>query len=240
MNLAFKIQDGLISLVYPRRCPICDNPVKPFGALICDGCITNVKLVGETTCYKCGKPLEDDAQEYCEDCLKHVHLYKHGMSVFEYKSISDSIYRYKYKGRREYAAWYGEYMTKALSAKLSAIKADALIPVPIHRSKMRARGYNQATLIAKELSKQTGIPVYDKLVTRVKKTTPLKDLTPEERNNILRGAFKLTTNDVKLESIVIIDDIYTTGSTIDAVALPFLRAGIKNIYFATLAIGRGV
>ena len=111
------------------------------------------------------------------------------------------------------------------------------MPVPIHWSRMRRRGYNQAQLIARELSKYSGIPVKEKLIRRCVKTAPLKDLGPLERQNNLKKAFKICQNDVKLKTIVIIDDIYTTGSTIDAMAKTFYQSGVENVYFMTLTIG---
>ena len=232
--------EALVSLIFPRRCPICDRPVRPYGAFACDDCADGVGFVHGATCYKCGKPLTDEAMEYCEDCARTRHVFNRGISLFEYRSVSDSIYRFKYRGRREYAAWYGRVMAQKLGGKLLSLHPDALVPVPIHSSKMRSRGYNQSALIARELSDRINIPVWEDAVRRIKRTTPLKDLTPSERNIILRGAFKLGVNDVKLKTIVIIDDIYTTGATVDAVADVFLRNGARDVFFATLATGKGV
>ena len=232
--------EAAISLVFPRRCPVCDNPVDPYGAYVCDACRDRVVYVGGATCYKCGKPLDDESREYCEDCAGSRHLYERGMALYEYRSVSDSIYRFKYKGRREYADWYGSEMAEYMGHRILQLHPDALVPVPIHESKKRSRGYNQASLIAHRLSNHLGIPVRDDLVQRVKRTSPLKDHTPSERNLILRGAFKIGVNDVKLKTIMVIDDIYTTGATIDAVAEVFAQHGVKHIYFATLAIGKGV
>lgn len=239
-SLIKRINETVISLFFPRRCPICDEPVKPFGALACEACAKKVRYVHGATCYKCGKPLSDNTTEYCEDCSRHGHLYTQGMALFEYKSVSDSIYRFKYKGRREYADWYGERIVTLLGNRIVELKPDVLVPVPVHKSKLKKRGYNQAALIAKVMSEYLKIPCADRLIEREKKTTPLKDLTPRERNNILRGAFKLKADVVKLDTIVIIDDIYTTGATIDAIADVFLQAGVKKIYFVALGIGKGV
>ena len=234
------IKDKLVSLVFPRRCPVCDRAVKPFGALACRECETKVRYVKEPVCFKCGKPLEDDTKEYCFDCEHTRHSYDRGYALFEYKSVADSIYRFKYKGRQEYAAWYGDRICERLGNVIRSINPDAIIPVPIHKSKMRTRGYNQAGLIAHEISKRLSIPVYDDLVIRDKKTAPLKEYTPAERNNILRGAFKITANDVQLKTIIIVDDIYTTGATIDEVSEALRGIGARKIYFITLAIGKGL
>ena len=234
------IKDKLVSLIFPRRCPVCDRAVKPFGALACRECETKVRYVKEPVCFKCGKPLEDDTKEYCFDCEHTRHSYDRGYALFEYKSVADSIYRFKYKGRQEYAAWYGDRICERLGNVIRSINPDAIIPVPIHKSKMRTRGYNQAGLIAHEISKRLSIPVYDDLVIRDKKTAPLKEYTPAERNNILRGAFKITANDVQLKTIIIVDDIYTTGATIDEVSEALRDIGAQKIYFVTLAIGKGL
>lgn len=230
----------LLDLFFPRHCPICDDIVKPFGELICKKCKSKVKFVSGPLCYKCGKPLENDTIEYCSDCKKRRHFYKQGMSVFEYKSVSDAIYRFKYKNRQEYVDYFGEQMARYLGQKIKATGAQALIPVPIHKTKYRKRGYNQAELIARSLSNHIRVPVENGLIYRQKNTKPLKDLAPAERNINLNGAFKLACNGVKLETIVIIDDIYTTGATIDAMSQELMKAGVKNIYFATLSIGRGL
>ena len=230
----------LVNLLFPRRCVVCDNPVNPYGKLICHDCAKTLRYVRGPRCYKCGKPLSDETMEYCDDCKRHEHEYISGMALFEYKTVADSIYRFKYRGRREYAKFYGGQLALVFGMKLRALKIQAIVPVPIHKSKMHTRGYNQAKLLADELSKHTKIPVIDNLVIRNKKTVPLKDLSPAERNNNLRGAFKIGRNGVKLETIIIIDDIYTTGATVDEISRLLHGAGIANVYFLSLAIGQGV
>ena len=114
------------------------------------------------------------------------------------------------------------------------------MPVPIHRSKKNSRGYNQAQVIAAGLGRLLQIPVDDRLIRRVRRTKPMKDLSAAERQNNLKKAFKICRNDVKLNTIIIVDDIYTTGSTIDAMSYELRRAGVKHIYYVALAIGRGL
>lgn len=131
-------------------------------------------------------------------------------------------------------------MARILGKRILALHPDALVPVPIHAEKKRQRGYNQAELIAAELGRLLHVPVETKLIKRVQKTKPMKDLSAQERQNNLKRAFKICKNDVKLNTIIIIDDIYTTGSTIDAMAHELRLAGVKYIYFAALAIGNGM
>ncbi len=227
-----------LDFLFPKRCPICDDIVGFRKGDVCPHCLQKIKLIKGPSCMKCGKPLEDEA-EYCFDCRKKKHLFRRGIAVFEYRSIASSIYRFKYGGRQEYAVFFGKCMAGRLEGQLKRWKAEALVPVPIHPSRKRERGYNQAELLARGISDQTGIPVRCDLIARRKKTAPQKDLDDAERQNNLKKAFKMIKNDVKLNTIVIIDDIYTTGSTIDAMTATLQEAGIKNIYFAVLAIGVG-
>ncbi len=229
----------LTDLIYPRHCPVCDGLTGYSHELICKSCRGRVRYIGGVVCVKCGKPLSQE-EEYCYDCARKQHYYKSGMALFEYKSMSAAIYRFKYKGRQEYADFFGKKLAEHLEDNLRIWKPEAFVPVPIHSSRMRARGYNQAEVLAKRLSRETGIPTRADLIKRCKKTAPQKNLSDGERQNNLKKAFKICRNDVKLNTIVIIDDIYTTGSTIDAVAYELQKKGIANIYYASLAIGRGL
>ena len=235
-----KFQGILLDILYPRRCPVCDRAVKPFGSLICETCKEEFEYIREPYCMKCGKELEQGETEYCGDCMRHKHLFISGRAVFVYKDMSDSIYRFKYKGRQEYAAYYAECMAQRLGKWITKCRPDALVPVPIHNTKKRVRGYNQAEALARELGRIMNIPVETKLIKRVRKTVPMKDLSVSERQNNLKRAFKICRNDVKLSTIIIIDDIYTTGSTIDAISYELRKAGVGRIYFVALAIGKGL
>ena len=230
----------LLSLLYPRRCPVCDEPVKPWNALICGECEPALTYIKPPRCMKCGKHIADSGKEYCADCAAHAHLYDRGCALFSYQSVSASIARFKYHGRREYAAFFAACMADVLGNFIRDCQADAFVPVPLHKSRKRRRGYNQAEVLARELSALTGIPVCDDLVGRVKKTVPMKELSAVDRQNNLKKAFKILRNDVKLNTIIIIDDIYTTGSTIDAMSRVLKSAGVERIYFMALAIGRGI
>lgn len=229
-----------VTLLFPRRCPVCDEPVRPWNALVCAECAPKFEYIKPPRCLKCGKHIGDGTKEYCDDCAAHPHLYDSGRALFSYRSVSASIARFKYSGRREYAACYAACMEKQLGGFIRACRAEALVPVPLHKSRFKKRGYNQAGELAKAISALTGIPVRADLIARTGKTAPMKDLSAAERQNNLKKAFKICRNDVKLKIIIIIDDIYTTGSTIDAMSRELKKTGVERIYFITLAIGRGI
>lgn len=230
----------LKDLLFPRRCPVCDRPVKPAGAYICTACAEKLRYVAQPACMKCGKALRDAQQEYCYDCAHKKHEYVRGVSLYQYGSIRSTVYRFKYGGRREYAEFLGKEMAERLGKQIREWKPDALIPVPLHPDRMRKRGYNQARLLAEEAGKRLGIPVKSDWIRRVKNTAPQKLLDGRERQNNLKKAFNIVQNDVKLNTIVIIDDIYTTGSTVDEMAKECRRHGVSRVYFAALSIGSGI
>ncbi len=232
--------EGIINLFFPRRCPVCDDVIKISEGLICRNCVPGIKYITGPVCMKCGKMLPAEGAEYCHDCSVRHHNYDRGMALYDYKSIADSIYRFKYKGRQEYADFYGAEISRYLGPEIKRMKPDVLLPVPVHPKKLRDRGYNQAEVLTKVLSRHLQIPMETKLIIRQKVTVPQKELNERERQNNLKKAFKIAQNDVKLNTIVIIDDIYTTGIKIDAIAEEFKKIGVGKVYFTTLAIGRGI
>lgn len=232
------VKDTMLDLLFPRRCVCCDA-VLAFGKKeLCPECKECMVYIREPFCMKCGKQLADE-REYCEDCMKREHTFIQGSAVFDYGSVADAMYRFKNQGRREYAEFFGKELYRTKKDWLRMIRPDGLVPVPIHKSRMRKRGYNQAAELAKHLSRDTGIPVYDQWIVRVSDTKPLKELHARERQNYLKKAFKIVQNDVKLNTIVIIDDIYTTGSTIDSMAQTIRECMDCRIYYLAVAIGRG-
>jgi len=235
-----RIMDAAWNLIFPPRCPVCDGIVKNGKREICESCRPKVKYITEPRCLKCGKHLSEEEQEYCRDCSARPHLYRQGRALYDYGSVAGAIYRFKYKEKREYGDVFGEELAYFLGDYIRRIRPDALIPVPLYPMKERVRGYNQAKVLAEVLGKHLNIPVESDLVRRNRNTKALKSLNSKERLNNLKNAFILSKNSVKLKTIIIVDDIYTTGSTIDAVSEVLLKAGVENIYFITLAIGQGI
>ena len=118
-------------------------------------------------------------------------------------------------------------------------RAQAFVPIPLHPSRRRKRGFNQAELLAKELSGRSGIPADAGLLMRVKKTRAQKELNDQERLTNLKDAFSVRKRKVPYQNIILVDDIYTTGSTMDAAAKVLKENGAKNIYFVCICVGNG-
>ena len=234
-----KVAERVLNLIYPRRCLMCDGILMAGERDVCRRCEPEVQIIRGPYCMKCGKALEREEDEYCKDCLCYPHRYEKGRSLFVYDgAVKKSLYRFKYGGRKEYAHGYACLTEEHLGAYIKEIHPEALVPVPLHRRKYRMRGYNQAEVFAKQLGNRMGIPVASKLVRRVKNTLPQKELDLTQRQNNLKKAFKINKNDVKLNTIIIVDDIYTTGSTIDALAATLKEAGVQKVFFLTISGGR--
>ncbi len=236
--------ENLTHLLFPPRCPFCDKVLFSSVFLeqqwVCPACVRKPEYVQEPVCKKCGKPLEDQRKEYCYDCKKQKHIFRQGKALWVYqKETRSSIYRFKYQGRQEYAHYYGRELAQKYGAWIEKCQIDGLVPIPLSRKRQWQRGFNQAALIAKEVSRQTGIPVYEDLLVRVRDTRAQKELNDEERKNNLKKAFKTKANKVQLDHILLIDDIYTTGSTMNEAADQLRKSGTDEVYCLSLSIGRG-
>lgn len=207
--------------------------------MICEKCVPLLPLNCGHQCEKCGKPVED-AEELCHDCIESEHVFTKGMGIFLYDDIMrTSIHKFKYQGRREYGRFYGSAAWKYGKEQLERWNPQVLIPVPVHKSRKAERGYNQAEVIARVLADQMGIPVASDVVIRIKKTKAQKDLSPEERKKNLESAFAKGKSSLLWKRVLLIDDIYTTGSTADAVSKILRASGAEEIYVLSICIGKG-
>ena len=239
MKKVKKGREVLYSILFPRRCPICDHVIV-YGKDICEKCEGEILYITEPACKKCGKQLSSEEREFCPDCGRKKHYYKQGKAVFSYqKGMKRSMYRFKYAGRREYAAFYARVAKERMQRWILRHGIEVIVPIPMYKSKQRRRGYNQAEVFARCLGDYLELPVDGKMIQRIKNTVPQKELNDIQRKDNLKGAFHLQTNIVKYRKILLVDDIYTTGCTVDEVTKCFLAAGIEEIYFLTVCIGDG-
>lgn len=231
-----------VDALYPRRCPVCERILTPGGALCCPSCFSKLSFVTAPVCKKCGKEIISPDVEYCPDCVKRHRTFEYGIALLNYnEAAARSIAAIKYKNKREYLDFYGKLAAEFCGNQLLNMKADCLVPVPIHPSRRRKRGFNQAELLAERMGRELGMPVFPELLVRVKKTDPQKDLGPSERLRNLSGAFLAVPEKCKkrVERVILVDDIYTTGSTMEACTRALYAAGIKKVCFFVLCIGQG-
>jgi ComF family protein len=151
-------------------------------------------------------------------------------------SLQEAIHRWKYEGRTTLNPIFGEWMAEALNRYWDPSLFDLLIPVPLHRERLRERGFNQALLLAKELSRLTGIAYRKKILQKKKPTLPQVNLSGAERERGVRGSFEvIEREELEGRSILLVDDVYTTGATVNECSKMLLTAGAARVDVFTLA-----
>lgn len=179
--------------------------------------------------------MENARKEFCTDCTRKRHYYNAGRVVWVYtKELRLSIYRFKYNNKREYADFYVSELVRLYGGWIKRLGVDAILPIPLHKSKYRKRGFNQAQVLAEAIGKELDIPVLSDILVRIKNTSAQKNLNDKERQENVKNAFKIVNNEVQLKKILLVDDIYTTGSTIDSAARVLKGDGVKEVYFICL------
>ena len=240
------IFDTFKKFIFPNRCIVCDE-LLPFGfnlenEFLCDSCRSKLEFIKEPTCKKCGAMINNKDEIYCARCENKMHNgFEYGFGLLRYNDfVKESIHRIKYLGRKEYIDFYGRCIASAYKKKFKEINPEYLIPVPIHDIRLRERNYNQAEILANSISKELSrynidIPVKNDLVFRTKNTRVLNKLDNEDRGKELKDAFSISDIGY-LDKVIIVDDIYTTGSTINTVAETLKNAGVNQVYFVCITI----
>ena len=185
--------------------------------------------------------MEKDQFEYCHDCSIQNHFFRQGRGLYVHEDlVCDAIYDLKYKNKRQNADFFATQIWHLFGEWMNHNHYSAIIPVPVSNHKMKIRGYNQAELISRNLSMKSGILHLPNYLVRTSDTAPQRLLGRLERKNNLKNAFKTTTDRVQLEKVLLVDDIFTTGNTVDAVAEILLHSGVKAVDFIAVSIGKGL
>lgn len=226
----------LMRLLYPpkNKCILCGvKDPKP----LCNICRASIEFIHERQCLKCGKGLSDSYDKnICPDCMERSYSFHSAYSCFYYKGAGrELIHKLKYEGRTDVACVLAKYMADTACAE--NLKTDAIVPVPIFESKIKKRGFNQALVIGEHLSRLLSIPIWDCLI-RTRDTKEQYGLNKLDRRLNVIDAFSLNMlYNVNNKRILLIDDIYTTGSTVDECSKVLQTGGAKQIYVLTAAAG---
>ena len=215
----------------PPRCPGCGTVTEDVHRF-CLQCWQQLHFLGEPCCARCGLPFDYDpgAEAECAACLAEPPAFDRLRAAVAYGEIARKVVlKLKYSGRPGVAETLAHFMRRHVDDK----DGDAiLVPVPLHRWRIWKRGYNQAALIASALGRRTGLSTDLTLIERVKATPTLKGKGRRERALVVRGAFRLGEKAkarVKGRSVLLIDDVYTTGATANACAKALKRAGAARV-----------
>lgn len=200
---------------------------------LCNECESKLEYIGTNSCSHCGRALKV-SQNYCSTCKNRLLSTVMGKSVFVYNNtIATLIQRFKYNGAKYLKDYFAKEMSNVYFMNYYA--TDFLVFVPMSKKAEKKRGYNQSKLLASSLSKIVGVSVLD-VITKVKNTKRQAKLNKLDRMKNLEGAFKITDKKlVKGKKFTVIDDVTTTGSTIEVIAKLLLKSGAKEVKFLTLA-----
>ncbi len=239
----------ILELLFPPRCPVCDRLLDTVEIRkeqsIHRKCADRLYPVGEGHCLHCGRPIDSEQAEYCFDCIQKQKkaspsFYVQGKSIFVYQGdIKKTMYRFKYSNRREYALFFAEEAKKRYEDWIARCGIEAVIPVPMYKKKEKRRGYNQAKLFAEKLAELLDLPYEPEALRRVRDTKPQKELDEAQRKINLKNAFQAADFVVKYNCILLVDDIYTTGCTVETAAQTLESAGVDHVYILTVCIGKG-
>ncbi len=223
-----RISDTLLDLVFPPHCIGCGVE----GALICDSCQSALPGLEPPYCSRCGLPLAE--KSLCPKCSYQPPGIDGIRSVFLHEGLArEMVHSLKYGNLKSLAGPLAGFMRRYLED--NPIPADIIVAVPLHASRLRKRGYNQAHLLAKKLGKSAGIAVCDGALTRARRTPSQVALKASDRSTNMSGAFVCTDDIFSGKRVLIIDDVCTTGSTMDACAEVIKASTPLSIWGLTLS-----
>jgi len=215
------------------RCELCAERTGPLQPNICASCLELLTLL-PSGCRICAEPLPPVNIAVCGACLDHPPAYERLTAPFLYADpLRRLIAEYKYRGRLHLTALFGELMVAAF-AQAEFRPPSVIIPVPLHTTRLRERGFNQAHEIAKPLSHDTKIPIASGAVQRLRHTPPQQGLSAKGRLSNIRQAFAVR-EDFSGARVLIVDDVVTTGATINELAASLKRAGATSVTGLALA-----
>lgn len=239
-----RLISGIVDLVFPDSiycigCGAIIDRTRPYS--LCDKCLSEYHFAVGKTCGKCGKILpENSHEELCPDCRTKERGFDRGYTCMMYGTYErEAIRAFKYKDRAYCGRHFGDLLYDRLEPELESINADVVCAVPLHPKKLAERGYNQAELVAERLAKRIGIPLV-KPLERLKYTVPMARLGQLERKLNLESVFTVPAYKAELvtgKRVLLVDDIMTTGTTLDACGNALRAAGASYIAAATLAAG---
>ena len=218
---------SVLDFALPPRCPVCGIIVtEPHS--FCTDCWRQVEFLGNSGCKVCGLPLEGTEIDECGACLAQPPRIARSRAAVAYDDLSRGLaIRLKYGRKVAVARTMARYMAPLVGADN---EPRLLVPVPLHRTRLWARGFNQSALVAGELSRRLGIAADLFALSRTRRTPPLKGMTQSQRRKTVAGAFRVRNKDkVAGRTIILVDDVLTTGSTADACARALERAGAARV-----------
>jgi len=218
-----------LDILFPRYCVGCGKE----GSFICDPCLRSQPLIMPPVCPLCGRPQASGI--LCSDCIRWEADVDGIRSPFRFEGvIQQAVYQLKYRNLRSITPMLAGFLYDFM--KINSIKGNVLVPVPLHKSRIRERGYNQSFLLVKELAKLSGLPVIrNSLVKHVRSLPQARSASVEDRKQNVSGVFSIRDQRLKGKTVILVDDVSTSGATLDACAGVLKEAGAVSVWGLTLA-----
>ena len=235
--------DAVVSVFFPAGCRICDNLlVHATRVPICGECLDSFAAIPGKSCEICGQaltapPANDAEQLICRACQQKTYAFERARSYGIYDgALVRAILLLKWERIEPLGAWFAERLAELVQRESGVLQADIVVPVPLHEDRERQRGYNQAGLISKPLARRLGLPHKAVLLMRTRPRPDKQVLSLEERWESVRGAFATRPgSQVDNKRVLLVDDVMTTGATLDACARALLESGAKSVLGLTVA-----
>lgn len=219
--------EWLLNFIYPPACLVCGSPLEQ-GEILCSSCEQKLMPLQEA----------EDLQELWIARQKTLPVYLDGFLagfLFE-PTIQALIHELKYRNQKRVGSYLGKKLAERFTAFWANRNIDFILPVPLHKKKQQSRGYNQSALLAKAISQETGVPFSEKFIRRVRNTPTNTGLSAPQRFENMKNGFELLPGQAAAgKNFLLIDDVITTGSTVNACARPLKMAGAAHVLALAIA-----
>lgn len=225
-----RIEKAALDLLFPHWCIGCGRE----GTCLCVSCRESFTAIKPPVCPRCGRPTYDPPS--CPDCSNWPENIDGVRAPFFFDGLlREAIHHFKYRSLKALAPELAGMLSTYLLD--NPLPGECLVPVPLHRKRLRERGYNQSALLARELSRNSGIPVIEDCLQRAGNTPPqARSPSREERHRNVAGAFRCTDDRLRGKRVVLIDDVSTSGATLNAAAAVLKSAGAESVWGLVLAL----
>jgi ComF family protein len=235
-----RILAGLADIIFPPRCISCDKVlISEENRHFCSDCYSQISFVRSPICMQCGIPFvsEDQNDHLCGECLTSKPGFSIARCVGRYETtLLHCIHQFKYREKIGYGKILGKLMAEYEYPMFKISDYSLIIPVPLHLKRLRERGFNQSVVLAREIAERFSLPIEFMMLKRHTYTEPQVNLGRKERESNVKGAFKvLDTGKISGEKIILVDDVYTTGSTVKECARVLMNCKAKDVAVLTLA-----
>ena len=232
----------IFSKLFPSRCIICRQTVNQAavnaGIELCVQCYDGL-TANSHCCFRCALPLSDEISEQvlCGRCISKLPYFDYVHSLFRYEdAVISLVHQLKFSEKITFSRTLGEMLLSRLQAEMPMLedRPDCLLPVPLYKSRMRQRGYNQSIEIARIMAKNLQIPIVYDAVLRRRSTESQTGLNAKQRQKNIRGAFEIVQQ-IKFKHVLIIDDVVTTGSTVNELAKLLKKNSVERVGVLSIA-----